>query len=217
LALAIKPATSGIRLPKLYAIIDAETCARQGITAPALAQQLHTGGVRLVQYRDKLQGPAAVLETARRIAEVFAADDCTFLLNDRADLAALLGCGVHVGQEDLSVADARLCVGERAVGVSTHSVQQFEQAADTDADYIALGPVFSTMTKQDAAAVVGLDLLRALRPRTQKPIVAIGGITLTRAAEVMAAGADSVAVIGGFFIEGMTVADAAREYLLRLE
>jgi thiamine-phosphate pyrophosphorylase len=123
--------------------------------------------------------------------------DVTFVVNDRADVAALAGAsGVHVGQEDLSVEDARAVVGpDKLVGISTHNRAQFEQAAATSADYIAVGPIFSTSTKANPDPIVGKEFIRQVRPLTDKPIVAIGGITLERAAEAVRAGADSVAVI----------------------
>jgi len=119
------------------------------------------------------------------------------IVNDRADVAALAGAnGVHVGQEDLGVEQARAVIGDsRWIGVSTHNLEQFERATGTSADYIAVGPVFSTATKTNPDPVVGIDFIRRVRALTEKPIVAIGGITLERAAEVIEAGADSVAVI----------------------
>jgi thiamine-phosphate pyrophosphorylase len=119
------------------------------------------------------------------------------VVNDRPDIAVLAGAaGVHVGQEDLDPEQARGVVGEDLwVGASTHNVEQFRAAAASSADYIAIGPIFATTSKANPDPVVGLELIRQARPLTNKPIVAIGGITLERAASVIAAGADSVAVI----------------------
>jgi thiamine-phosphate pyrophosphorylase len=118
-------------------------------------------------------------------------------VNDRPDVAALAGAaGVHVGQEDLEPEQARAVVGDKMwVGFSTHNLEQFRRAAATSADYIAVGPIFATASKENPDPVVGLELLRQVRPLTDRPIVAIGGVTLERAASVIAAGADSVAVI----------------------
>jgi thiamine-phosphate pyrophosphorylase len=118
-------------------------------------------------------------------------------VNDRPDVAVLAGAdGVHIGQEDLGIEQTRTVVGpDFRVGVSTHNLEQFEAAAASSADYIAVGPVFSTSTKANPDPVVGIEFLRLVRLLTKKPIVAIGGITLERAAEVLEAGADSVAVI----------------------
>jgi thiamine-phosphate pyrophosphorylase len=142
----------------------------------------------------------------------------TFIVNDHADVAALSGAsGVHVGQDDLGVEAARSVIGPgKLVGVSTHNLEQFQQAAKNSADYIAVGPVFSTSTKTNPDPVVGTDFIRRVRPLTDKPIVAIGGITLDRAAEVIQAGADSVAVIGDI-LRGPDPARRARQYMDLLE
>lgn len=121
-----------------------------------------------------------------------------FIVNDRADIAAMVrASGVHVGQDDLPVEDARgICKAPQWVGVSTHNLNQFREAARSSADYIAVGPIFPTVTKLNPDPVVGLALLREARQLTQKPLVAIGGIHTGNAAAVFEAGADSVAVIG---------------------
>jgi thiamine-phosphate pyrophosphorylase len=125
--------------------------------------------------------------------------------------------GVHVGQEDLSVEAARQVIGtEKWVGVSTHNLEQFERAAATSADYIAVGPVFSTSTKANPDPVVGIDFIRRVRALTNKPIVAIGGITLDRAAEVIRAGANSVAVASDI-LRAPDPGRRARQYLALLE
>jgi thiamine-phosphate pyrophosphorylase len=120
---------------------------------------------------------------------------------------------VHVGQEDLEPEQARAVVGENIwIGASTHNLEQFRQAAAAFADYIAVGPIFPTTSKANPDPVVGLDLLRQVRPLTDKPIVAIGGITLDRAASVVAAGADSVAVIRDV-LRAAKPGEQARRYL----
>jgi thiamine-phosphate pyrophosphorylase len=207
-------------LPKLYPIIDRAMLDARGTGVAAFAQELRDAGVPLLQYRDKHNGPKEVLRAASEIATVFAGVNATLILNDRADLAALLGWGVHVGQGDLSPSDARSLVGERVVGVSTHTEKQILRCAQDDnfsvADYVAIGPVFATSTKPDAEPVVGLDGVRRARTLTTKPLVAIGGITRENARSVINAGADSVAVISGLFVPGMTVREAAEDFLARL-
>jgi len=181
-------------LPRLYVILDA---ALLTIPETECARQLVDAGVRLLQYRNKTASPRDLLESSKRLSAELLPRKVTFIVNDRADVAALAGAsGVHVGQEDLGVEEARAIVGpSKLVGVSTHNRAQFEQAAATSADYIAVGPVFSTSTKSNPDPVVGTEFIRQVRPLTDKPIVAIGGITLERASEVVRAGADSVAVI----------------------
>jgi thiamine-phosphate pyrophosphorylase len=139
-------------------------------------------------------------------------------MNDRADVAFLAGAsGVHLGQEDLGVEQARAVIGAgKLIGVSTHNLEQFQQAAATSADYVAVGPVFSTSTKPNPDPVVGTDFIRQVRGLTKKPIVAIGGITLERAAEVIQAGADSVAVISDI-LRAPDPGQRARQYVNLLE
>jgi thiamine-phosphate pyrophosphorylase len=137
-----------------------------------------------------------------------------FVVNDRADVAVLAGAsGVHVGQEDLSVEQARGLVGDdRWVGVSTHNLEQFQSAAATSADYIAVGPVFATSSKAHPDPVVGIEFVQRARALTDKPVVAIGGITLENSAAVIAAGADSVAVISDI-LRARNPGERARQYL----
>lgn len=181
-------------LPRLYVILDA---ALLTIPETECARQLVDAGVRLLQYRNKATSSRELLESSQRLSGALIPRGVTFVVNDRADVAALAGAsGVHVGQDDLGVDDARGVVGpDKLVGISTHDRAQFERAAATSADYIAVGPIFSTSTKANPDPAVGTEFIRQVRPLTDKPIVAIGGITLERAAEVVRAGADSVAVI----------------------
>lgn len=179
--------------PRLYAIIDAALLKTSEL---ALAQMLVESGVELIQYRDKQASSRRLFEASLGLAEFLAPRCVRFVVNDRADIARLVDAGgVHVGQQDLSVEQARaICGPGRWVGISTHNLEQFRVAAETSADYIAVGPIFATATKERADAVVGVEFLRRVRPLTAKPLVAIGGITFERAAEVLRAGADSVAV-----------------------
>jgi thiamine-phosphate pyrophosphorylase len=125
--------------------------------------------------------------------------------------------GVHVGQHDLSPEDARRILGpNRIVGISTHTEAQVRAADLTSADYIAIGPIFSTSTKPDAEPVIGLEGVRRARALTAKPLVAIGGITRANARSVIDAEADSVAVISGLFSSGETTEAVARDFLARL-
>jgi thiamine-phosphate pyrophosphorylase len=202
-------------LPRLYVILDAAL-----ITSPEreCALSLAEAGVRLLQYRNKSASPRQYLASSRELAELLCPRGVSFFVNDRPDVAVLAGgIGVHVGQDDLDVGQARRVVGhERLVGISTHNLEQFEQAAASSADYIAVGPIFNTSSKANPDPIVGLDLLRKARKLTDKPIVAIGGITLERAVATIEAGADSVAVISGI-LSAPDPAQRAREYINTLQ
>ncbi len=179
------------------------------------AAALRTAGVSLLQYRDKTAGPQAILRNAAAIRAGFEGAVCRLILNDRADLASLANWdGVHVGQGDLLPEDARRVVGTaRWVGVSTHSDDQVRLADASIADYVAVGPVFTTGTKLDAEPVIGLEGVMRARALTGKPIVAIGGITRANARSVIDAGADSIAVIGSLFAAEEALERVAEDFL----
>ena len=180
--------------PRLYAIIDPTLLA---ISELAMAEALAKSGVELIQYRSKTASSRQFFEISQQLSSALVPRGVRFIVNDRPDIALLSGAGgVHVGQEDLGVEEARaICGPDRWVGISTHSLEQLAAADRTSADYIAIGPIFPTATKKNPDPVVGTELLREARQMTRKPLVAIGGITLARAAEVYRAGADSLAVI----------------------
>jgi thiamine-phosphate pyrophosphorylase len=202
---------SRLVLPRLYVILDSAL-----LTLPAqdCAQSLADAGVRLLQYRSKAASARELLHSSQNLASLLAPRGVSFVVNDRADVAVLAGAGgVHVGQEDLGVEQARELVGsDKWVGVSTHNLEQFQGAAATSADYIAVGPVFKTSSKANPDPVVGTEFVRQVRAFTDKPIVAIGGITLENAAAVIAAGADSVAVISDI-LRARDPGERARQYL----
>ncbi len=180
-------------LPRLYVILDATLLP---ISAIDCAQELAAAGVRLMQYRHKHAAAGEMLEVSKHLAAALQPQGITFIVNDRPDVAAMAyASGVHVGQDDLGVEATRTLVGEKIIGISTHNRGQFEKAAQSSADYIAVGPIFSTSSKANPDPVVGTEFIRQVRALTDKPIVAIGGIKLENAAEVIAAGANSVAVI----------------------
>jgi thiamine-phosphate pyrophosphorylase len=202
-------------LPRLYVILDAAL-----LTVPEIefAQKLADAGVRLLQYRNKSASSRELFESASRLSSFLVPSGVSFVVNDRADIALLAGAsGVHVGQDDLGEKETRSVIGAgKLVGVSTHNLEQFEHAAATSADYIAVGPVFSTSTKANPDPLVGINFIRRVRALTSKPIVAIGGITLDRAAEVIGAGADSVAVISDILL-APDPGKRARQFLDLLE
>ena len=202
-------------LPRLYVILDAALLA---IPETECAQRLVAAGVRLLQYRNKRASARELFASSKRLSALLIPQGVTFVVNDRADVAmAADASGVHVGQEDLGVEAARSVIGAgKLLGVSTHNLGQFKDAAATSADYVALGPIFSTSTKANPDPVVGIELIRQVRSLTDKPIVAIGGITLERAAEVIHAGADSVAIISDILL-APDAAQRARQYIELLE
>ncbi|MGH9733230.1 MAG: thiamine phosphate synthase [Candidatus Acidiferrales bacterium] len=197
--------------PPFYAIIDP---ALTPVPIVQLAGSLAATGVELIQLRDKHGSPRAIYYQAKEIAAFFDKASVRFIINDRPDIAAICGAGgVHVGQDDLPVEAARaICAKPLWVGVSTHNLAQLRDADRTSADYIAVGPVFPTGTKANPDPVVGLEFIRAARQATRKPLVAIGGITVESAADVLRAGADSVAVIRDL-LAAPDPAGRAREYL----
>lgn len=202
--------------PALYAILDAspEFAGPSELSILEIAERLAGAGVELFQYRDKEGSARKIQETSTALLGRLAAKGARFIVNDRADVAAIVGArGVHVGQEDLPVDAARKICGEAMwVGVSTHNMEQLRAADVTSADYIAVGPIFPTGTKANPDPVVGLEFLQAARQLTRKPLVAIGGITVESASAVFQAGADSVAVIRDL-MAAKDPAARAREYL----
>ncbi len=206
-----------IVIPRLYPILDAG-CFPDAVALMAAAEELAAAGATLIQYRNKSRGARGMLEQARELRRLFpahveveshsnAAQNATLeggtqrsirlIMNDRADLCLAADFdGVHVGQEDLCPESVRRIIGpELWVGVSTHNPDQLTEADLTSADYLAIGPVFATSSKDKPDPVVGFDGVRRARALTRKPLVAIGGITRQNAASVIDAGADSVAVI----------------------
>jgi thiamine-phosphate pyrophosphorylase len=197
--------------PALYAILDP---ALSTIPLPDLAETLADAGVKLVQFRDKHATARKMCADSRLLIDRVAARGVRVVVNDRPDIAAIVGAGgIHVGQDDLPVEETRkICGNSCWVGVSTHNIEQLRAADLTSADYIAVGPVFPTSTKENPDPVIGLEFLRAARKVTRKTLVAIGGITVESAGEVFRAGADSVAVISDL-VAARDPGRRAREYL----
>jgi thiamine-phosphate pyrophosphorylase len=196
-----------ILLPRLYAIVDsAYFSSIEDLIA--FAKELAAGGCSILQYRNKSGRARLMLDQAIELrqqwrAGVPAPHNLRLIMNDRADLCLAADFdGVHVGQDDLSPASVRRIIGpDRWLGVSTHNPEQLVKADQTSADYLAIGPVFSTSSKDKPDPVVGLEGVRRARELTSKPLVAIGGITRANAASVIEAGADSVAVISDLLRE----------------
>jgi thiamine-phosphate pyrophosphorylase len=198
-------------LPKLYAIVDVSCFAMPLRTTAAIvdyARDLASGGATIIQYRNKVGSTREMLAHARELRHVLD-DGVTLIMNDRADVCIAAGFqGVHVGQADLSPEGARMVIGSnRILGVSTHTLEQLQEADAGPADYIAFGPIFATSSKRNPDPLVGLDGIRAARAATKKPLVAIGGITRANAPSVIDAGADSVAVIADLLSSPVKVAE----------
>jgi len=221
-------------LPKLYAILDIDSLTARGLEPRVVLHAWLDAGVRLVQLRAKTLGSGAMVDLADELLTMTRQAGATFIINDRADIALLVGAdGVHVGQGDLSPAQVRTLSVRRppcspraaqagleeqaglrpfVIGLSTHTLEHVRVALDGPADHLAIGPVFPTATKADADAAVGLDMVRqASRVTAGRPLVAIGGITLANAPTVLEAGAASVAVISDLLLGD--IGRRAREYV----
>ncbi|HZW81532.1 MAG TPA: thiamine phosphate synthase [Candidatus Deferrimicrobiaceae bacterium] len=196
-----------ISVPRLYAILDA-SCFLRTEDLGACAEELVAAGCGLLQYRNKNGDARLMLEQSRELKKRVG-DAAKLIMNDRADLGLDAEFdGVHVGQDDLLPESVRRIIGpDRWLGVSTHNPEQMEEADRTSADYLAIGPVFSTSSKENPDPVVGLEGIRQARLLTRKPLVAIGGITRANAASVIEAGADSVAVISDLIRESRKSAE----------
>jgi thiamine-phosphate pyrophosphorylase len=203
-----------VSLPRLYAVLDAGVAAARGWDALDLGRAFLDGGARLIQLRAKSSDLRAVLTLAESLVRLAEPAHAQVIVNDRADVARLAGAaGVHVGQDDLEPADARAIIGDSGlVGLSTHTPDQIDAAAAAPIDYLAIGPVFDTITKDTGYAAVGLERVRHAAERSQRPVVAIGGITLETAPAVIAAGASAVAVISDLVASGDPAA-RVHEYL----
>lgn len=203
--------------PPLYPILDAaflESAEDRDTFLRQLIRDLADAGISVLQYRNKTGTEAEILADAHVMRDA-AGSRLLLILNDWPELAVAAGFdGVHVGQTDLSPAEARGIVGPgKIVGVSTHNEAQLRAADREPVDYIAIGPVFATATKANSDPVVGLEGVRLARSLTRKTLVAIGGITVENAAAVRRAGADSIAVISAIFSPGRDAAKSAEDFL----
>jgi thiamine-phosphate pyrophosphorylase len=184
------------KLPKLYPILDT-ACFSQDEDIYQFAREVVAGGATILQYRNKTGSARVMLEHAQELKRI-CGSSLRIIMNDRADLClAAQFAGCHVGQDDLSPEAVREINGKNLIlGISTHNPEQLSMADQSPADYVAIGPVFQTTSKTNPDPVVGLQGVQRARGLTRKPLVAIGGITRANCREVIAAGADSVAVIG---------------------
>jgi len=199
-------------VPRVYPITDTKL---SGLLHVEQVRQLIEGGATLIQLREKDLNPREFYREAEVALKLAHTHSVRLIINDRVDIAlALKADGTHLGQADLPPAEARTILGDEAIiGFSTHNIEQARAASTLPVDYLAVGPIFSTASKKAPDPVVGLSGLRDIRAVIDRlPIVAIGGITLANASEVLAAGADSVAMISGMLVNGNT-ASRMRESL----
>lgn len=202
-----------MKLPRFYPILDTGVALRRGLDPVRVAEEILEGGARILQFRHKGFLSRQAFEWLERVAELARSAQATLVVNDRADLARLFGAALHLGQDDLPPEAARRIIGELPLGFSTHNEAQLRAAEAEPVDYLALGPVFGTATKERPDPVVGLAELRRLRPLTARPLVAIGGITRATARQVLEAGADSVAVVGDLLAEQGSVKARSAEWI----
>jgi thiamine-phosphate pyrophosphorylase len=183
-----------VTLPALYAILDPEQI---GSSSPdSVLRQLLQGGAKMIQLRAKAMSSRDFIQLAQKARDLTIPFDCKLIVNDRIDIA--LGSaadGVHLGQEDLPLEVGRKLLGDRLIGISTHSLEQAKEAEANGADYIGFGPIFGTATKNTGYTARGVEMLARVRAAVALPIIAIGGITEANIQEVWRAGADSAAII----------------------
>ena len=188
-------------LPRLYPITDVRASGRSHAEQ---VEHLAAGGATIIQLRDKHASSRDLYDSALAAVKAARRLGVLLIMNDRVDVAIAAGAdGVHLGQDDLPPERVRSLVGpDRIIGFSTHNLEQATAANSLPIDYIAIGPMFETSTKENPDPVVGLDLLGEIKRLVSKPLVAIGGITLERARQVIEAGADSIAVISDLYSTG---------------
>jgi thiamine-phosphate pyrophosphorylase len=196
------------KLPKGIYGITGEKFSR-GRSNVEVVEAMIRGGVKVVQYREKHKDKSVreIFEECLAIREITRKHGVMFIVNDFVDIALLVNAdGVHVGQDDLPIHEVRRLMGHRIVGVSTHSPEQAEEAVKSGADYIGVGPIFETSTKEDVCDPVGLSYLEYAASKVQIPFVAIGGIKEHNIREVVSRGADRICmvteIVGAEDIEG---------------
>lgn len=199
-------------LPKVYPLTDARLSE---ISHVAQVERLIEGGARFIQLREKYLAPKDFFADAEKALEIARQNDVKIIINDRVDIAlALKADGVHLGQDDLPPEKARELLGENAIiGFSTHNIKQAIEAMKLPLDYIAIGPVFATSTKENPDEIVGLDGVKNVREKIGDfPLVAIGGINFENFQSVLEAGADSVAIVGGIISDAEKIAENFRRF-----
>ena len=204
---------STVELPQIYPITDTHA---SGLSHLEQVRRLIDGGATFIQLREKRASPRAFREQSLECIAYARPRGVKIMINDRADIALMSDAdGVHLGQDDISPGAVRRILGRgKIIGFSTHSVEQAIAAAELDVDYIAIGPVFETLTKANPDPVVGLGRIAAVRSAIgDLPLVAIGGIDESNIADVIRAGANSAAMIGGILRDPAGITHAFRDLL----
>jgi len=205
-----------LTLPKIYPITDVRLT---GLSHAAQVERLIGGGATFIQLREKYASPQQFYDEAAKALVIARRSGVKIVINDRVDIAlALRADGVHLGQDDLPPAAARRILGENAIiGFSTHSVSQAIEAVGLPVDYVAIGPVYATETKENPDETVGTEGVRRVREAIGDfPLVAIGGVAPENSAEVFAAGADSLAVIKSVLFPPENIENNLRSWLSNL-
>jgi thiamine-phosphate pyrophosphorylase len=208
--------TRNFSLPRVYPIVDTASLIARRLTPLDAAKAMIDGGARILQFRHKESFHRAVVDEAERVARLCEREGLSFVMNDRADLARLFGAALHVGQDDLPPSLARKVVGDDLpIGYSTHNLKQLREATSEPVDYLAIGPIFGTVSKQNPDPMVGLEVLREIVSASPVPLVAIGGITIENAQRLFDVGVSSVSLIQDLFALGDTlpsVRDRVRQW-----
>lgn len=196
---------------QLYGILDTGYVAPKKMAA--VAEQLLQGGIKILQLRAKQSSEAEIVEMAQQILPLIRAREGIFILNDHPQLVPIVGAdGAHIGQDDMTVAEARQLAGEKTIiGLSTHSLKQVEQAISQQPDYIGFGPLFATPTKPDYAPIGLADIAKA-QAMVPFPVFCIGGITSQTLPQVIAAEAKRVVVVSDL-LQAADATTKAREFL----
>jgi thiamine-phosphate pyrophosphorylase len=204
------------QLPKIYPITDVSITQLSHLEQ---VKQLIKGGAELIQLREKYASPKEFYASAKAVMDLVRGSEVKIIINDRVDIAlAVKADGVHLGQDDLPPVYARKILGEKAIiGFSTHNLAQAVEAAQFPIDYVAIGPVFVTQTKENPDEVVGIEGLKKVRQAIENfPLVAIGGIGFKSANTVLSNGADSVAVISAILKPAKKISENFRHFVEHL-
>ena len=199
-------------LPRIYPITD------KRLTKLSHAEQvkrLIDGGAQVIQLREKHGSPKDFYESAKEAIKIARVSSVQIIINDRVDITLAVGAGgVHLGQDDLPPACARKILGENAIiGFSTHNLEEAAQASTLPIDYLAIGPVFASTTKENAEKTVGIEGVKKVREAIGNfPLVAIGGITFENFREVLSAGANSVAIINNLLCEPSRITATMKKF-----